>query len=330
MKVKSFDPIVSSDSKILILGSMPGNESLRQEQYYAHPQNRFWHFLYRIFEEDLDLDYPGRIAFLMEKKIALWDVFKYCEREGSLDSNIRNEEINDVAALLNKYKNIKYVFLNGGKAYEQFKKRIMHGCKRQVPYIKLPSTSPANNSVPMEAKLNEWMQIRCALENRVVFVSVLNTEYGVFLIYSDGANVTNICLPGGERPAFEKHAIFTGDELSEKAKAQIHEYLHGKRKTFDVPVKITGTAFQKRIYNELLKVPYGQTVSYSQLAEMAGNKGAARAVGQAMRKNLVPLIVPCHRVIGSNGKNIGFMGVRNNPMQNILLSIEERFNHKDR
>lgn len=330
MKIESFDPIINKDSEILILGSMPGNESLKQQQYYAHPQNKFWQFIYRIFDKEMDLAYTDRTAFLERNKIALWDVFKYCEREGSLDSNIKNEEINDVAALLEKFKNIKYVFLNGGKAYDQFKKRILPDLKRLIPYMKLPSTSPANNSIPMDKKLNAWKQIRYALNNRVAFESALNTEYGDFTIYSDGENVTSICLPGGERPSFEKHAVLTGDELSEKAKTQIHEYLQGKRKAFDVPVLITGTPFQKRIYSELLKVPYGHTVSYGQLAEMAGNKGAARAVGQTMRKNPVPLIVPCHRVIGSNGKNVGFMGVRNNPMQDILLDIEQKFKHANR
>ncbi len=174
------------------------------------------------------------------------------------------------------------------------------------------------------------MQIRFALENRVVFESVLSTRYGDFTIYSDGTRVTRICLPESERPPFEKHAVFAGCELAEKAKEQINEYLKGRRKAFDIPVLITGTSFQIRIYNELPKVPYGHTVSYGQLAEMAGFKGAARAVGQAMRKNPVPVIVPCHRVIGSSGKNIGFMGVRNNPLQDILLGIEEKFKYANR
>ena len=164
MKIKSFDPIINSNSKVLILGSMPGNESLRQQQYYAHPQNRFWNIMYMIFEKDVDSEYADKVKFLQERGIALWDVFKNCEREGSLDANIRNEELNNIATLLEEHPRIKFVFCNGGKAYEQYKKKILPSLKRIIPYVKLPSTSPANASISMDKKLHEWSKIRLAIE----------------------------------------------------------------------------------------------------------------------------------------------------------------------
>lgn len=325
MKIKSFDPIVCSCSEILILGTMPGNESLRQQQYYAHSQNRFWQIIYRTFENDMKLDYKERVEFLRERKIALWDMYRHCEREGSLDSNIRNAETNDIIAFLEEYPHIKYVFCNGGRAYDLFKRTVLPKVKRPIPYMNLPSTSPANASIPMDVKLRKWSQIRFALENKVIFESLLDTKHGTIAVYSNCSKVSYVCLPGDERPNLDECALFEGDALTEKARNEIREYLQGKRKVFDIPVFVTGTPFQKRIYEELLKIPYGHTVSYGGLAEMAGNKGAARAVGHAMRKNPVPLIVPCHRVIGSNGKNIGFMGIRNNPMQETLLSLEQKY-----
>lgn len=320
--IKSFKPIVNSESRILVLGSMPGIESLRRQQYYAHRKNWFWQFLYRIFDKEMELDYSKRVQFLKERKIALWDVYKCCEREGSLDSNIRHGEINDISGLLKKYPGISYIFCNGEKAASLFCKKVLPDLPEHVPYIKLPSTSPANASIPMDKKLEKWRQIRFALEGKVLFKTEFNTKYGEFIIYSTGKEITRICLPGGEKVSETGAAFFSGDRTGNNAKEQIIEYLSGKRKVFDAPVKIAGTLFQKKVYKELMKIPYGETVSYGKLAELAGSKGAARAVGQAVRNNPIPLIVPCHRVIGSNGKNIGFMGIRNNPIQNIFLGIE--------
>lgn len=304
---------------------MPGIESLKQQQYYANPHNSFWQLIYKIFNKDMDSDYKDAVKFLKEKKIALWDVFKNCEREGSLDSNIRNAELNDIQALLEEYPGIEYVFCNGGKASDQFRRMILPKILRQVPYINLPSTSPANASIPMDVKYRMWSQIRLALSNKKLFESLLKTKIGTIAIYSNGKSLTNVCLPEAIRPSIDEYAIFSGDTISEKAKKEICEYMDGKRRSFDIPVSVEGTPFQKKIYDELLKVPYGQTISYGQLAERTGSKGASRAVGQAMRKNPVPLIIPCHRVIGSDGKTTGFMGIRDNPIQSTLLELEQSY-----
>jgi len=319
--LRSFEPVVNNKSRVLILGTMPGAESLRQQQYYAHSRNLFWPFLYGIFDEKPEPEYDKRIEFLKKKNIALWDVYKSCRRTGSLDSNITDEVPNDVAGLLDKYPNIKYVFCNGGTAEKHFKRHVLPNVKRGIFYMRLPSTSPANASIPPERKMQMWLSVRHTLENRIRYKSAAVTSLGDITVLADDELVTDIFLPGSEM-RYDNFAVFSGNDVSEQAREQIEEYFERKRKEFDIPFEVQGTPFEKRVYDTLLKVPYGCTITYGELAEAAGNRNAARAVGQAMRKNRLPLVVPCHRVIGSAGKNIGFMGVRGNPVQNILLELE--------
>lgn len=91
-------------------------------------------------------------------------------------------------------------------------------------------------------------------------------------------------------------------------KNQLSEYFQGKRKIFDLPLVIQGTDFQIQVWNELLKIPYAQTISYGEQAKKIGDKNKARAVGMANGQNPIPIIIPCHRVIGSNGHLVGFGG----------------------
>ena len=98
------------------------------------------------------------------------------------------------------------------------------------------------------------------------------------------------------------------NSVTEKAKTQILEYLDGKRKSFTLEYKITGTDFQKRVLSALSAVPYGKTASYKEIAEAAGSPSAFRAVGTACNKNKLPIIIPCHRIIGSDGSLTGYAG----------------------
>ncbi|MBN2893892.1 MAG: methylated-DNA--[protein]-cysteine S-methyltransferase [Bacteroidales bacterium] len=100
--------------------------------------------------------------------------------------------------------------------------------------------------------------------------------------------------------------IDSDNSVLEKCKNQLLEYFEGKRKVFDCEIEMKGTEFQKKVWKELYKVPYGQTISYKQLAEKIGKPTAYRAVANANRQNPVPVIYPCHRVIGSNGKLVGY------------------------
>lgn len=165
--IQSFKPIIDSESKVLILGSVPGEVSLKEQQYYAHPRNSFWKILFALFEEPYEEDYEKRKAFLARHHIALWDVIEQCEREGSLDTAIKAEKANDFDWLFKTYPNIQAVLFNGVKAHEVFRKKV--GFKYEgIAFYKLGSTSPAR-AVNFEKKLKEWQVIctwvqQCSME----------------------------------------------------------------------------------------------------------------------------------------------------------------------
>jgi TDG/mug DNA glycosylase family protein len=154
MLKKSFDAVVDDQCMFLILGSMPGEKSLAEQQYYAHPYNLFWPFMEELFGMPRALPYKKRLDHLLQHRVALWDVLQHCERKGSLDSDIRNETANDFAGFLAHYPNIKKIGFNGRKARHVFDKRIAG--IQDIELVGLPSTSPANASVSRVAKLESW------------------------------------------------------------------------------------------------------------------------------------------------------------------------------
>lgn len=103
---------------------------------------------------------------------------------------------------------------------------------------------------------------------------------------------------------------------------QLRQYFTGKRREFDLPIAPQGTPFQKRVWQELLKIPYGETASYGMIAQRIGNPKACRAVGMANRKNPIPIIIPCHRIIGKDGSLTGFGGGL--PVKKHLLDLERQ------
>ena len=118
-----------------------------------------------------------------------------------------------------------------------------------------------------------------------------------------------IFLEREEESTFGEELISNEDkEAFEKCKIQFDEYFAGKRKFFDLPVKQAGTAFQERVWNELIKIPFGKTLSYLQLSQKIGNVKSIRAVGTANGRNNLSIVVPCHRVIGSDGSLTGYAG----------------------
>ena len=106
----------------------------------------------------------------------------------------------------------------------------------------------------------------------------------------------------------DKNCIKKETELIKNAKNQLDEYFEGMRKEFDIPIKLEGTDFQIKVWKELLKIPYGETCTYLGIAKRIGNPKASRAVGMANNKNKIMIIIPCHRVIGSNKKLVGYAG----------------------
>ena len=137
----------------MILGSMPGGESLRRQQYYAFPQNAFWRIMGNIFDFDPALDYHERLIKLRQSGIALWDVCATCERAGSLDAAIKNPVPNDIAGFLESHPLITKIYCNGTTAGKYLKRFFP---ELSVPSEILPSTSPAAAIYSFEKKLTAW------------------------------------------------------------------------------------------------------------------------------------------------------------------------------
>ena len=159
-KCKSFKPSIDEHSTVLILGSMPGVKSLEEQQYYAHPQNRFWKVMASICNEPklYEFAYDLKLKTLLNSNIALWDTIKSCKREGSLDSDIQNETPNDIKGLLKNYSNIKTICLNGNKSYSAFKKYFPDLLEKYNCH-KMPSTSPANARYSLDILIKEWSRV---------------------------------------------------------------------------------------------------------------------------------------------------------------------------
>jgi TDG/mug DNA glycosylase family protein len=158
----SFPPIVDKNTRILILGSLPGEESLRQQKYYAHPRNNFWRLIFNVFDQPIPATYEEKIAFLKSKSIGLWDVISNAGRTGSLDSKIRNPIPNDFGTLLKDYPDIKVLVFNGHKAQRTFN-RLVEGTQVLPDNLKLeycPSTSPAYTGKSFQIKMAEWKKIK--------------------------------------------------------------------------------------------------------------------------------------------------------------------------
>jgi hypoxanthine-DNA glycosylase len=164
MKVFSFAPIADENSRVLILGTMPGVMSLKKQQYYGFERNAFWRIIYNIFDSEPDEDYDMRRDFLLSHGIALWDVLKACEREGSSDSEIRDPEPNDFESFYSTYPQIRDVCFNGGPAARLYQRFVV---KKDLSFHRLPSTSPAY-TLPYEKKLEQWQLVRRLLQKHGV------------------------------------------------------------------------------------------------------------------------------------------------------------------
>jgi TDG/mug DNA glycosylase family protein len=138
---------------------MPGVESLKLQQYYANPRNQFWKLIFALFDLEPFENYEERVLFIKSRHIAIWDVIEMCTREGSLDSKIREEQVNDFRSLYKKYPNIKAIMFNGGKAFDTYKKWIGFSQTENLTFQKLTSSSPANTK-KYDEKLREWCIIR--------------------------------------------------------------------------------------------------------------------------------------------------------------------------
>lgn len=164
---QSFAPVAASDSRLLILGSMPGVRSLQLQQYYGHPQNRFWPLLAALLGyQEVPAAYADRKRMLIDNRIALWDVLGCCEREGSLDADITGERPNDLAGFLQRHPQIHTICCNGGKAAAAFKKYTRQLDLQGITVYCLPSTSPANARWRLPLLLEAWQVINTARHSK--------------------------------------------------------------------------------------------------------------------------------------------------------------------
>jgi methylated-DNA-[protein]-cysteine S-methyltransferase len=135
------------------------------------------------------------------------------------------------------------------------------------------------------------------------YFSYLESPIGIVEIISDGENLVSVNFVDEKGKESVK-----GNRITIAARKELGEYFKGKRKEFDLPVSFSGTEFQKKVWNALLEIPFGAVATYSDIANMIGNPKGVRAVGLANSKNPISIIVPCHRVIGKNGKLTGYAG----------------------
>jgi len=164
--LQSFPALTGPAPRTLILGSMPGAASLAAGQYYAHRQNRFWPLMGTLIDAGPQLAYGQRCRRLVAAGIALWDVLASCEREGSLDSAIRDDtaQANDFVALFARHPTIAMVLFNGSKAEDSFRRLVFPhlvatgAITAALEFRRLPSTSPANASQSAEYKLAAWRE----------------------------------------------------------------------------------------------------------------------------------------------------------------------------
>lgn len=160
--IYSFPPVATPVAHTLILGSMPGEASLRAGQYYAHPRNLFWPILGELLGAYPSLPYADRLRCLETAGIALWDVLQCCEREGSLDTRIETSSIvpHDFAGFLAAHPHITRVFFNGAMAETSFRRHVLKSLAAcELKYQRLPSTSPANAAFSFARRLEAWRNI---------------------------------------------------------------------------------------------------------------------------------------------------------------------------
>ena len=143
-------------------------------------------------------------------------------------------------------------------------------------------------------------------------VALYNSPIGTILIELTDVCITALLFMDEKKEAMAKDKSVietsTNDDLIDKCRKQLNEYFEGTRREFDFPIQQTGTAFQQKIWTALLQIPYGKTISYLDLSKRTGDAKAIRAVGTTNGKNQLSIVVPCHRVIGSNGDLTGYAG----------------------
>jgi TDG/mug DNA glycosylase family protein len=154
-----FPPVTRPDTRLLVLGSLPGAVSLARQRYYAHPQNLFWRLIGAAIGRDLvPLSYDARLEALLDARIGLWDTVAAATRKGSLDADIRLHEASDLAALAGTLPDLRAIAFNGGTSARIGRKQL--GDAAGLALVDLPSSSPAYASLSFEKKQAVWLRLR--------------------------------------------------------------------------------------------------------------------------------------------------------------------------
>ncbi len=313
-----FPPLYDQNSRVLILGSMPSPRSREQGFYYGHPQNRFWRLMAAVLGEEIPRSIEEKKALMLSHGIALWDALEECDIDGASDSSIKNPVAADIPALLRNSRVFR-IFTTGAAAYRYYMKYNypLTGIKA----VRLPSTSPANCAASFEELYEAYKAVDLAL--RPEYSSPLGRIY----LSADELGLTGLWL---RRPE-DLPSCYPGPaaaRFGDMAKLWLDEYFEGHVPDWYPPLNLKGTDFQKEVWAELLTIPYGGTVTYGELAaRLAERRGikrmSAQAVGGAVGRNPVSIIVPCHRVMGAGGDLTGYGGGIENKA--ALLRLEGAF-----
>jgi hypoxanthine-DNA glycosylase len=157
-----FPPVTRADTRLLVLGSLPGAISLAEARYYAHPQNQFWRLMSAVIGRDLvPLAYEDRLEALLDAKVGLWDTVAAATREGSLDAAIRLHEASDLAALAATLPELRAIAFNGATSAKIGRRQL--GPATCVALIDLPSSSPAYAALSFERKCKRWLELAAYL-----------------------------------------------------------------------------------------------------------------------------------------------------------------------
>lgn len=156
LPLQGLGPVAAPGTRLLVLGSFPGVASLAAGQYYAHPRNQFWPLLSALWGVDLAaMPYANRLQEVQDRGLGIWDVYAHCRREGSLDSAIRDAQLNDLAGQQRRLPRLSGIAHNGGESARAMRVTAALG----VPVARLPSSSPANASWSFERKLAAWREV---------------------------------------------------------------------------------------------------------------------------------------------------------------------------
>ena len=153
----SFSPISNHNTEILILGTLPGDRSLRSGEYFAHPRNRFWKIIAAITDKPVPEEYTQKLELLRRTRIGVWNVLHKARRKGSLDGAIKDGVPNDLSAFIEKHKNLKVIAFDGQKAEALFNKHFSR--RTDLTYVSLPACSPANARFNLVRLTEKWAEI---------------------------------------------------------------------------------------------------------------------------------------------------------------------------